>query len=142
MNAPSFIEHLRIRGITLQAHGDRLRFHPRSAMTPELLAQLQSHKHELLSSLRPTVADDWPTDLAALADWVLLLAPDDLPAAPFEFGGPYCIVVDPCKFIASLRTDIRRGASGSRARYGALQSDLRRLRGLLLADGKHKSHAS
>ena len=101
-------------------------------MTSELLAQLQAHKDELLSRLRPTVADDWPVDLAALADWVLLLAPDDLPTTPLEFGGHYCVVVDRCKFIASLQTDIRRGASGPRARYGAIQSDLRRLRDLLI----------
>ena len=85
------------------------------------------------------VTDGWPNDLAALADWVLLLAPDDLPATPFEFGGPYCVVVDECKFIASLKTDIRRGTSGPRARYGALQSDLHRLRDLLLNDGIQES---
>jgi hypothetical protein len=37
--------------VTLAAHGDRLRFSPRSAVTPELLAGLQAHKLELLRLL-------------------------------------------------------------------------------------------
>ncbi|MCH8967298.1 MAG: tetratricopeptide repeat protein [Planctomycetes bacterium] len=37
------------RGIELQAHGDRLRFRPRSAMTPELVEAVKVHKFALLT---------------------------------------------------------------------------------------------
>ncbi|MBI2481341.1 MAG: hypothetical protein HYV60_22685, partial [Planctomycetia bacterium] len=74
--------------------------------------------------------DDWPSDIAAAADFALLLTPDDLPATPFDFGGPHCIVVDADKFLRWLQADVRRGPISPRAMYGALQSDLRRLRGM------------
>jgi len=72
---------------------------------------------------------DWP---AALADFVLLLGADDLPPA-FSLG-PGRVVSDSDKFLRWVKADIRRGPSGPRARYGALQSDLERLRQLLLAN--------
>ncbi|MDA1055008.1 MAG: hypothetical protein O3C40_31685 [Planctomycetota bacterium] len=74
----------------------------------------------------PTSGGDWPADVAAMADFALLLSVDDLPAAPFDFG-PAETVVDAAKFLYWLRADVRRGPSGPRAMYGALQSDLRRL---------------
>lgn len=66
------------------------------------------------------VAIEWP---AAAADFALLLAPDDLPPAPFNLN-PWTAVQDAAKFLRWLRADIRRGPSGPRAFYGALQSDL------------------
>lgn len=39
------------RGIELQAHADRLRFRPRSAMTPELVKCVKAHKLALLTVL-------------------------------------------------------------------------------------------
>ena len=39
-------------GIQLEASGDKLRFYPQSAVTAELLAQLQDHKMALLTRLR------------------------------------------------------------------------------------------
>lgn len=76
--------------------------------------------------LNPTSGGEWPADVEALGDFVLLLSVDDLPAAPFDFG-PAETVVDAAKFLYWLQADVRRGPSGPRARYGALQSDLRRL---------------
>jgi hypothetical protein len=76
--------------------------------------------------LNPTSGDDWPSGVAALGDFVLLLSVDDLPATPFEFG-PAETVVDAVKFLRWLQADVRRGATSPRALYGALQSDLRRL---------------
>ena len=52
MNAAGIIERLRGRGITLQAKGDRLRFRPVDAVSPEMLATLRSRKPELLEELR------------------------------------------------------------------------------------------
>lgn len=85
---------------------------------------------------------DWPADLAAAADFALLLSPEDLPATPFDFGGPHCTVVDGGKFLSSLQADVRRGPAGPRAMYGAIQGDLRRLRGMLATtarqSGQHR----
>ena len=39
-------------GIHIEAHGDRLRYSPRSAVTPELADRMKAHKGELLAILR------------------------------------------------------------------------------------------
>ena len=70
----------------------------------------------------------WP---AALADFVLLLVPGDLPAPPFLIT-PAVQIVSRERFLNWLKADIYRGPTGPRARWGALQSDLQRLRDLLL----------
>ena len=43
-------------GVVLVADGDRLRFHPKAAMTPELLDRLKEHKPEVMA----VMADPWP----------------------------------------------------------------------------------
>ena len=40
-------------GIRLEAHSDRLRYSPRSAVTPDLADRMKSHKTELMAILRP-----------------------------------------------------------------------------------------
>jgi hypothetical protein len=54
MNAAKLLLDLSRLGIRLEAHGDRLRYFPRSALTPDLLGRLKTHKAELLALLRPT----------------------------------------------------------------------------------------
>jgi len=183
MSAAELLLDLGRLGIRLEADGERLRYCPRSALTPDVLGRLKAHKADLLAILRPApdltpvnqsdatavpwgsadapgpmvddfagepadetelVAErqrpnkprggDWPADVAAAADFALLLTPDDLPATPFDFGGPHCIVVDAGKFLRSLQADVRRGPAGPRSMYGAIQGDLRRLRGMLATD--------
>ena len=53
MSAAELMVDLIRLGIRLEAHGDRLRYHPRSAMTPDLAERLRTHKAELLVILRP-----------------------------------------------------------------------------------------
>jgi len=48
---PVLLDELARRGIELRAAGDRLRFRPRSAMTPDLAERFAAHKVELLASL-------------------------------------------------------------------------------------------
>ena len=85
---------------------------------------------------------DWPADVAAAADFALLLTPDDLPATPFDFGGPHGIVVDADKFLWWLQADVRRGPAGPRAMSGVIQDDLRRLRRMLTTNtGQHGQHS-
>jgi hypothetical protein len=75
----------------------------------------------------------WP---GALGDWVLLLTPGDLPE---RFTLRRGVVVDNRRrFLAALQQDIRRGPSGPRARFGALQGDLGALRRVLLGGPTEK----
>ncbi len=55
MNASDLLLDLKRRGIRLEARGDRLRYSPRSALTPDLLDRLKAHKQELLTVLRAPV---------------------------------------------------------------------------------------
>ena len=57
MTPATILRDLQALGITLRAQGDKLRFHPRDAMTPELLAGIRDHKQDLLRLLtEPTPA--------------------------------------------------------------------------------------
>jgi hypothetical protein len=51
MSAADLLLELNRQGIRLEANGDRLRYHPQSALTPDLLARLKAHKAELLAIL-------------------------------------------------------------------------------------------
>ncbi len=58
MNLTPLLADVARLGIRLEARGDALRFHPRSAVTPELAERLKAHKAELLALLsRPTPAE-------------------------------------------------------------------------------------
>jgi len=72
----------------------------------------------------PLPSVEWP---AALADFCLLLAPDDLPSVPFKLDLA-TTVVDGRRYLQALQTEIRSGPSGPRARRGILQDELQRLR--------------
>ena len=144
MTAVELLAECQARQIDLQAHGGQLDIDaPAGALTEELLERLRTHKAELLQRLQPPdahgdagqdvaavaaprprsavpVAVEWP---AAAADFVLLLAPDDLPPVPFRLN-PWREVRDAERLLRSLRADILRGPSGPRAFYGALQADL------------------
>lgn len=52
MSAADLLADLARRGVRLEAAGERLRYFPRSALTPELLDRLKAHKAELLAMLR------------------------------------------------------------------------------------------
>lgn len=75
MSATDLLVDLTRLGIRLEARGDRLRYHPRSAVTPDVADQMKTHKGELLAMLRsvdcdpgsvittiPPGPDGWPTD--------------------------------------------------------------------------------
>src|SRR5262245_61241442 len=70
MSAAELLTVLDRLGIKLEGHGDRLRYHPRSALTRELIARLKAHKDEILSILGQKAApqpvavglDGWPTN--------------------------------------------------------------------------------
>lgn len=102
---------------------------------PESRQLLQrARRARAVSDTRPDFAEHrtrpWPE---ALADWILLLAPDDLPAMPFEIM-PGEQVIGRTEFLRRLQADIRQGPRGPRARYGALQRTMEQLKRLLLRE--------
>ena len=58
MNTPELLSDLDRLGIRLKADGERLRYYPRSALTPDLLGRLKAHKADLLALLQATSAPD------------------------------------------------------------------------------------
>ena len=64
MIATQILADLAHLGIRIEARGDRLRYWPRSAMTPDLVEQMKAHKTELLAALRPENAA-----IALLCPW-------------------------------------------------------------------------
>ena len=81
------------------------------------------------------VAVEWPGEAA---DFCLLLTADDLPDVSFRLNG-WTQVTDAAKMLRWLRADIRRGPSGPRARYGALQADLLALQRFVLQAAENES---
>src|SRR5262245_37466487 len=63
MTAADLLLDLGRLGIRLEADGGRLRYFPRSALTPDLLTRLKAHKADLLTMLRP--APEGAPDLPA-----------------------------------------------------------------------------
>ena len=52
MTATQLIADLDRLGVQLEAQGERLRYSPRSAVTPDLAGRLKTHKAELLAILQ------------------------------------------------------------------------------------------
>jgi hypothetical protein len=76
--------------------------------------------------LAETEADvpTWDASTVELIEW---LGTAQFPKEPFYLA-PWIRVGDPVKFCASLQADAQAGPAGPRARTGAFQSDLARLR--------------
>ncbi len=71
--------------------------------------------------------EKWDAETAALIEWFLTTSP---PRAPFTLTKAV-VVAHPARWWEALRRDIAAGPHGPRARYGALQQDLRRLAALM-----------
>jgi hypothetical protein len=80
---------LAARGIEVQAHGDRLRFRPPNAVTPDLVQRLKTHKAELLVQLAPPAGRTVPADPwdAAEAERLLSELRDEVATIKASFGG-------------------------------------------------------
>lgn len=63
MTAAELLDDLNRLGIEVAVHGYRLRYRPRSAVTPKLVERLRAHKPELLALLGPA----GPPDAATVA---------------------------------------------------------------------------
>ena len=81
----------------------------------------------------PTSVDiqGWDAEARRLIDWFSTTTP---PAEPFELCQGVTIL-DPARWWRSIEGDIGCGPNGPRARYGAVQGDLRRLYALMKTAG-------
>ena len=68
MGAVELLSELRRRGLELQVRGDRLRYRPRSALTPDLAQRVQAHKVELLALLAATEVQEGVGQTAGSGD--------------------------------------------------------------------------
>ena len=72
MTAHELLTDLDRLGIPIEAHGDRLRYSPRSAVTPDLAQRMKAHKPALLAIL---AGETWDTDVlpeANEANWAAI----------------------------------------------------------------------
>jgi hypothetical protein len=76
----------------------------------------------------PPAPPTWSQEMTDLITWFTAAA-GQLPQEPFALS-PCAMVDDPARFYVALNVDITTGPAGARARTGALQQDLRRLRQL------------
>jgi hypothetical protein len=58
MTTAELLATLHQRGVNLKVEGDRLRYCPRSAVTPELASQMKLHKNELMAAVQPPEASN------------------------------------------------------------------------------------
>ena len=84
--------------------------------------RLLDHKAEVLKVL----SAEWDAEMLTLIRWFLRTHP---PTTPFELSKGV-VVLKPALWWTAMRRDIAAGPNGPRARYGALQEDLRRLAAL------------
>ncbi len=75
------------------------------------------------SPFEPDKRPEWDSETRQLIDWFSATIPQ---AEPFELCKGVTIL-DPARWWQSINGDIASGPNGPRARYGAVQGDLRRL---------------
>ena len=96
-----------------------------TALPDSLVQELRTHRDEIREVLQPKPRgrNSWPPDIQKIIDWFLTFRP---PNHSFLLKQGVTIT-DPAKYWEYLRSDIAPGPKGARARYDALQADLRRL---------------
>ncbi len=97
-----------------------------------LVSRLRQHKPEVIDYLAPPAPapaelSGWDPESRHLIEW---FGRTPAPAQPFRLA-PGVFVARPAHFWEALHRDIAAGPDGPRARYGALQQDLRRLAALM-----------
>ncbi len=122
MVAVSLLQEAEAAGLTVHVEGDRLVVRgPKSAGA--IAERLLDHKAEILKVL----SAEWDAEMLTLIRWFLGTQP---PTEPFELSKGVT-VIRPALWWTATRRDIAAGPNGPRARYGALQQDLRRLAALM-----------
>ncbi len=122
MGAVSLLQEAEAAGLSVRVDGDRLVVRgPKKAGA--IAERLLDHKAEVLKVL----SAEWDAEMLTLIRWFLGTHP---PAEPFELSKGV-VVLKPVLWWTAARRDIATGPNGPRARYGALQQDLRRLADLV-----------
>ncbi len=125
MVAVTLLQEAEAAGLTVRVDGDRLVVRgPKSAA--DIAERLLDRKAEVIEAL----AAEWDAEMLTLIRWFLGTHP---PSAPFELSRGVT-VLKPALWWTSLRRDLAAGPRGPRARYVALQQDLRRLAALMKRD--------
>jgi hypothetical protein len=129
-------------GYEISLEGDHVKLRYRKSGSPPdtvkpLIDELRKCKAEVVNVLKmgcfiaPSeesqppvqVKAAWPPEIQSLVDWFLTMDPPP----PFYLES-HLHVKDPEKFFQLLRRESETGPRGPRARLGALQSDLRKLK--------------
>ncbi len=122
MGAVTLLQEAEAAGLTVCVEGDRLVVRgPKSEGA--IAERLLDHKAEVIEAL----GADWDAEMLTLIRWFLSTRP---PAGPFELSRSVTIL-RPALWWTATRRDIAAGPGGPRARYGALQGDLRKLAALM-----------
>ena len=103
----------------------KLRIEAPGPLSEHLMARLRQDKAEVVNFLayRERLLNGWDAETARLIEWFLTTEP---PSESFSLSKGVSIL-HPQKWWTSLSQDIEQGPSNPRARYGALQNNLRQL---------------
>lgn len=121
--ARKLIQDVHSAGGTIVAAGDKLRLAAPEPLPDSLMEDLRQHKAEVMA----LVGAEWDAETARIIEWFLVTEP---PSEPFELF-PHVRVIHPGRWWGGLKADIAAGPKGARARYGAIQADLKRLAEIL-----------
>ena len=130
MTAAELVREVEVAGGRLIPLDDGgLRVAAPEPLPDDLVNRLRQHKPEVIAILTRAdlQASGWDAETAALIEWFLTTSP---PRAPFTLSKAV-VVAHPARWWEALRCDLAAGPNGPRARYGALQQDLRRLAALM-----------
>lgn len=117
--ARKLIQDVHSAGGTIVAEGDMLSLSAPAPLPDSLMDKLRQHKAEVMS----LVGSEWDAETGRIVDWFLAAPP---PAEPFDLF-PHVRIIYPARWWRHLGAEISEGPKGPRARYGALQKDLKRL---------------
>lgn len=140
MTAQALLQTLRDQGATVQVTADghlsvRAR---RGVLSENLRGGVREHRDEIIGLLTPAVdpepVDDWDCWREALTG----VTEADLPSVPWAIEA-HRKVINNARFLASLRADAVLGPRSPRARFGALQADVRAVLDIVARgrDGRH-----
>ena len=121
--ARKLIQDVHSAGGTIVAEGDMLSLAAPAPLPDSLMDDLRQHKAEVMA----LVGAEWDAETTRIIEWFQATEP---PTEPFELF-PHVKVIHPGRWWKTLKTDIAAGPKGPRARYGAIQADLKRLAEIL-----------
>ena len=126
MSAVEALREMEAAGGRVELLGDgRLHIEAPEPLPDDLVDRIRANKPEIVAMLagHADKRGAWDAETTRLIEWFQRTTP---PARPIELCRGV-VVARPALWWTALKRDIADGPSGPRARYGALQQDLRRL---------------